>query len=125
MSSAYLEIVKLNSGDIALRRSDDEGEALVTITFSEESKAMINDATMDVAKVMIQAGIHAAATIAGVEIQNEEILHPDEVIVENFGEEGFDDVLEALEFDANINEKRDDGFDEKEITKKVISRTLH
>ena len=64
MSSSFLEIVQLANGDIVLQHSDEEGEPLVNIRFSEESKAYIGDAGMDIAKVMIQAGIQAAAHIS-------------------------------------------------------------
>ena len=61
MSASFLEIVQLPSGDIVLQRSDKEGEPLINIRFSDESKAYIGDARMDIAKVMIQAGIQAVA----------------------------------------------------------------
>ena len=64
MSSSLLEIVELSSGEIVLRRSDDESsEPLVNIRFSPESKAYLGEAGLDVAKVMMQAGIQAAAHI--------------------------------------------------------------
>ena len=37
MSSDLYEIIELSSGEIALRRANEEGEPLVTIRFSEES----------------------------------------------------------------------------------------
>ena len=63
MPSAFLEIVQLANGEIVLRNSEGEGEPLVNIRFSEESKNYIGDAEVDIAKVMIQAGIQAAAHI--------------------------------------------------------------
>lgn len=63
MSSSLLEIVQLANGDIVLKRDGDDGEPLVSIRFSEESVAYIGDSDIDVAKVMIQAGMQAAAHI--------------------------------------------------------------
>lgn len=61
MSSQFLEIVQLKNGDIVLKRSDDEGEPLISICFSDESKSYIGESRIEIAKVMIQAGIQAAA----------------------------------------------------------------
>lgn len=45
-----------------LQRTDqDDGEPLINIRFSDESTAYIGEAKMDIAKVMIQAGIQAVA----------------------------------------------------------------
>ncbi len=64
MPSTFLEIVAMSNGDIALRRSDDDGEPLVVIRFSEETKVYLLDGTLEVARAMIQAGIQAAAQLA-------------------------------------------------------------
>lgn len=64
MPTSLLEIVDLGDGEIVLRRAEDEGDALVTIRFSEESRMYIADQGMEVAKAMIQAGIQAAAQLA-------------------------------------------------------------
>ena len=65
MSSSFLEIVELSDGEIVLQPADDpDGEPLVTIRFSAESRAHMVDACIDVAKVMIQAGIQAAVQIS-------------------------------------------------------------
>ena len=63
MTSSFLEIVELANGDIVLQRAEDEGEPLVLIQFSEESRVYMMDATLEVARAMIQAGIQAAASI--------------------------------------------------------------
>jgi hypothetical protein len=53
------------NGDIVLQRSDeDDGEPLVVIQFSEESRIYLMDGTLEVARAMIQAGIQAAANMA-------------------------------------------------------------
>lgn len=59
MSSSVLEIVELENGEIVLRYAG--GEPLVNIRFSEEALSYIDNSSLDVAKVMIQAGIQAAA----------------------------------------------------------------
>ncbi len=64
MASSFLEIIELGNGDIVLQRAEDEGEPLVVIRFSEESRVYLMDATLEVARVMIQAGIQAAASMA-------------------------------------------------------------
>lgn len=74
MASSILEIVELDNGDIALQRADNEGEPLVVIQFSEESRVYLMDATLEVARAMIQAGIQAAASMAEQgELEVEEI----------------------------------------------------
>ena len=64
MPTSLLEIVDIGDGEIVLKRAEDEGDALVTIRFSEESRMYIADQGMEVAKAMIQAGIQAAAQLA-------------------------------------------------------------
>lgn len=64
MASSFLEIVELANGDIVLQRAEEEGEPLVVIQFSEESRVYLMGATLEVARAMIQAGIQAAASMA-------------------------------------------------------------
>ena len=64
MASSFLEIVELANGDIVLQRTEDDGEPLVVIQFSEESRVYMMDATLEVARAMIQAGVQAAASIS-------------------------------------------------------------
>jgi hypothetical protein len=64
VTSSFLEIVELANGDIVLQRAEDEGEPLVVIQFSEESRVYLMDGTLEVARAMIQAGIQAAASMA-------------------------------------------------------------
>jgi hypothetical protein len=65
VSSSFLEIVELSDGEIVLQQANDpDSEPLVTIRFSDESRAYMMDACIDVAKVMIQAGIQAAVQIS-------------------------------------------------------------
>jgi hypothetical protein len=64
MSASLLEIVDLGDGEIVLQRADDDSEPLVSIRFSDEARIYLMDNGLEVAKVMIQAGIQAAAAIA-------------------------------------------------------------
>lgn len=61
MSSSLLEIVELESGEIVLQYTEGEGEPLVNIRFSEEAKSYVESSAVDIAKIMIQAGIQAVA----------------------------------------------------------------
>ena len=64
MSTSLLEIVDLGDGEVVLQRADDDSEPLVSIQFSEEASAYLLENNLEVAKVMIQAGIQAAAKMA-------------------------------------------------------------
>jgi hypothetical protein len=58
-----------------LQRADDDSEPLVSIQFSEEASAYLMENNLEVAKVMIQAGIQAAAKMAemsGLEMESSE-----------------------------------------------------
>ncbi len=57
MSSSQYEILMLPDGEVVLQRSDVAGEPLVRITFSDEAKYFLGEASMDVARAMIDAGI--------------------------------------------------------------------
>ena len=64
MSTSLLEIVDLGDGEVVLQRADDDSDPLVSIQFSEEASAYLLENNLEVAKVMIQAGIQAAAKMA-------------------------------------------------------------
>jgi hypothetical protein len=64
VSASLLEIVDLGNGEVVLQRADDDAEPLVKIHFSEEARIFMMDNGIEVAKVMIQAGIEAAAVIS-------------------------------------------------------------
>ena len=54
---AILELVQLESGELALRNAGSEKEPLVTIQFNEEVKALLGEETPVVAQHMIQAAL--------------------------------------------------------------------
>ncbi|MAY34754.1 hypothetical protein [Litorivivens sp.] len=68
---SYLELVELPNGDIVLQRSDDDGEPLVVISFSEESRQFMAVPPLEVARAMIQAGIQVASESPDIAIEEE------------------------------------------------------
>ena len=64
MAASLLEIVDRGNGEIVVQRADDDSEPLVTIRFSDEARVYMMDNGLEVAKVMIQAGMQAAAVIS-------------------------------------------------------------
>lgn len=54
-----LELVQLESGELALRSAGSETTPLVTIQFNEEIKAILGEQTSMVAQQMIQAALLA------------------------------------------------------------------
>jgi len=74
----FFEIVELSNGDIALRRADDEdGDALVSIHFSDDAKASLQAHHMDVAQVMLEAGIRKVGELSGMEVEHEDFDTPE------------------------------------------------
>ncbi len=78
--STLFEIVELPNGEIALCRADESSEEpLVSIRFSPESLYFLNEAKIDIAKAMIEAGLEAAGDIQDVSeeepSESERIIH--------------------------------------------------
>jgi hypothetical protein len=71
LTASVLEIMELANGEFVLRRAGDAGEPLVKIRFSDESRRFLADGRLEVARVMFQAGIQAAAALAGGEAELE------------------------------------------------------
>ena len=71
MTTSLLEIVDLGDGEVVLQRVEGDSEPLVSIQFSDEANAYLMGNNLEIAKVMIQAGIEAAAQLA--EINNIEV----------------------------------------------------
>ncbi|SDF67289.1 hypothetical protein D16iCDA_03710 [Pseudomonas seleniipraecipitans] len=77
MSTAFLEIVELPDGRIALRRADDE-ESLVVLDFSEDAKAFLQGQHVEVAKAMLNVGVQMAGRMAEGDFEQEDeprVLH--------------------------------------------------
>ncbi|MDF1762945.1 MAG: hypothetical protein P1U57_06010 [Oleibacter sp.] len=71
--AAFFEIVELSNGDVALRRADeDEGDALMRIHFSEDAKATLQEHHMDVARVMLEAGVRLVGELSGMEVEHDD-----------------------------------------------------
>ena len=71
MSTPLLEIVDLGDGEVVLRRVEDESEPLLSIQFSDEANTYLMGNNLEIARVMIQAGIEAAARLS--EVNNLEV----------------------------------------------------
>ena len=71
MSTSLLEIVDLGDGEVVLQRVEDESEPLVSIQFSDEANTYLMGNNLEIARVMIQAGIEAAARLS--EVNNLEV----------------------------------------------------
>ena len=71
MSTSLLEIVDLGDGEVVLQRVEGDSEPLVSIQFSDEANAYLMGNTLEIAKIMIQAGIEAVAQLA--EVNNIEV----------------------------------------------------
>lgn len=67
MPTAFLEIVELPDGRIALRRAEDE-ETLVTLEFSADAREFLQGQHVEVAKVMLNAGLQMAGRLIEGEI---------------------------------------------------------
>ncbi|WP_051218998.1 hypothetical protein [Oceanobacter kriegii] len=70
----FFEIVELTNGDVALRRVDDEedGDALVRIHFSADAKASLSEHHVDIARVMLEAGVRKVGELSGFDMDDEE-----------------------------------------------------
>ncbi|GAA5555828.1 hypothetical protein Asch01_00518 [Acinetobacter schindleri] len=68
---AILELVQLESGELALRNAGSEKQPLVIIQFNDEVKALLGDQTPVVAQHMIQAALFGLLEKQANEIQAE------------------------------------------------------
>lgn len=74
----FFEIVELSNGDIALRRADEQdGDALVSIHFSDDAKASLQAHHVDIARVMIEAGVRKVGELSGMEVEREDFEQPE------------------------------------------------
>ena len=71
MSTSLLEIVDLGDGEVVLQRVEDDSEPLLSIQFSDEANAYLMGNNLEIARVMIPAGIEAAARLS--ELNNLEV----------------------------------------------------
>ena len=80
MSSPFLEIVELANGKVALRRADEEGEPLLVIEFSDDAREYLQGNYIEVAKVMISAGMQMAGQMMDDEDEDGELIPEDRVL---------------------------------------------
>lgn len=77
MPTAFLEIVELPDGRIALRRAEDE-ETLVTLEFSADAREFLQGQHVEVAKAMMNAGLQMAGRLVEGELPDSDgprVLH--------------------------------------------------
>ncbi|MFT6431360.1 MAG: hypothetical protein ACJAXR_001148 [Halopseudomonas sp.] len=76
-SSPFLEIVELENGKVALRRSNEEAEPLLVIEFSADARDFLQGHYIEVAKAMISAGMQVAGQVMeeGEPYAEDRILH--------------------------------------------------
>ncbi len=105
MSVRY-EIVELANGDVALQREQNKGEGddtpLVTMRFSMELLRCFQSKKIDIAKVMVEAGLERIAQLAdeySKEIAEEEKQKAELEAAETNAEDSADDI-DTLEVDA-------------------------
>ncbi len=72
MAPSLFEIVELPNGDVVLQRANSKGEPLIRIGFSDDVQDFLDDAKIDVAKVMIDAGIELFEQLGSDLLQLEE-----------------------------------------------------
>ena len=68
MPNSLYEIVMLPNGDIALQQVGQNEEPVVTLSFSASAKQYLREAQMDIARIMIDAGIDAVQQMAADEM---------------------------------------------------------
>ncbi len=76
-SSPFLEIVELENGKVALRRSNEDAEPLIIIEFSADARDFLQGHYIEVAKAMSSAGMQVAGQVMedGEPYAEERILH--------------------------------------------------
>ncbi|RLA53505.1 MAG: hypothetical protein DRR42_04650 [Gammaproteobacteria bacterium] len=72
MTSSLYEIVMLADGEVVLQRSNEDGEPLIRVSFSDEAKFYLGSASIDIARAMIDAGIEAVEQLGSDDIPFEE-----------------------------------------------------
>lgn len=72
MASTVFEIIELSDGEFVLQRSDENSEPLVSIKFSSEALEFLSGNSAEVAKTMIEAGIHEVEDIMDDQVGTDE-----------------------------------------------------
>ena len=75
MKDSLLEIAVLESGEIVVRRAKEQDEPLLTLSFSSELTSTLGDERLNIAKIMLSAGVQLVAE-AGTRQREAEVLRP-------------------------------------------------
>ena len=67
-----LEIVELEEGGLAIRDMDSDEEPMIKVNFSDELKDQLSDQYLEVARVMLTAGIQMVAE-SGLKKEQEQL----------------------------------------------------
>jgi hypothetical protein len=75
MNETVIELVKLENGDIVLRRrGDDNSEPLLRMQFSEQAQEILAGNELNIAQLMVHAGIQGVEQIQNEAIEDDEKL---------------------------------------------------
>lgn len=77
MTEKVMELVQLENGDVVLRDVDSSGEPVMTLSFSKGVNNLLDKSKLDIAKVMLEAGIqrHQELMQAQDQASNSGLLH--------------------------------------------------
>lgn len=71
-----LEIVELENGELAIRDAEAGSEPIIKVNFSDEIREKLSDQYLDVARVMLTAGIQMVAE-SGLDLSEGETEEPE------------------------------------------------
>lgn len=75
-----LEIVELSNGEVVLRSTEEEGQPLVTISFSSEIRNFLGQSLGEIGKAMIGAGVEMVGEIKNHNFVPEEDLDSERIL---------------------------------------------
>ncbi len=71
-----LEIVELESGELIIRDVHADSDPIIKINFSEEIRNKLSDQYLDVARIMLTAGIQMVAE-SGLDLAERSVQNPE------------------------------------------------
>jgi hypothetical protein len=74
-----LEIIELEDGEMAIRNADSDSEPMIKVNFSEELRDKLSGQYLEVARVMLTAGIQMVAE-SGLDLSGEGEAEPEPII---------------------------------------------
>lgn len=74
-----LEIIELEDGEMAIRNADSDSEPMIKVNFSEELRDKLSGQYLEVARVMLTAGIQMVAE-SGLDLSGEGEVEPEPII---------------------------------------------